>query len=129
MGLNTHQWAFFCDVCELFNYIRRNTPNNWNVRISWAYRPQYAQCILFNMREICTKAPAVTNTLSSQHTKYLAIDLDFFVDGVYLEKPTPGQRDVLWDIGEYWEALSPEHKNRYGGFWEKKDWGHFEKNE
>ena|ERR1700678_942172 len=66
--------------------------------------------------------------IDSLHCKRLAIDINLFRDGVYLDKT-----EDYAEIGKYWESLSPA--NRWGGRFHKKDGtlfpdsNHFERNE
>jgi len=56
----------------------------------------------------------------SRHQDKLAIDLNFFKDGVYL--PSLGAvkaRDILRPLGEWWESINP--KNVWGGNFDR-DW-------
>lgn len=49
-----------------------------------------------------------TGVADSLHTQRLAIDLNFFKDGVYI-----ADGSKLADIGAFWKSLGPE--NRWGG--------------
>ncbi len=69
-----------------------------------------------------------STTMSSQHLKRLAIDLNFFKTG------PDGQLRLTYDIedirplGQFWENLDPA--NRWGGNWSSfKDVPHFERRE
>lgn len=55
------------------------------------------------------------------HPRRRAIDLNLFVDGVYIT----GFHDVWEELGRFWELLNP--KNRWGGRFTKKDYNHFER--
>lgn len=64
-------------------------------------------------------AAAGTGIVASLHRQRLAIDLNFFRDGVYI---ADGAR--LLDIGTWWKTLSPAH--RWGGdFKTRPDGNHF----
>ena len=70
-----------------------------------------------------------SKTLNSNHLRRLAIDLNFFLNGVLCY-----DREKLRPLGEYWESLHP--KNRWGGNFDRdwarkdtfKDLPHFERN-
>ncbi len=69
-----------------------------------------------------------SKTMSSQHLKRLAIDLNFF------RETEDGRLELSYDVeairplGEYWEGLDPA--NRWGGNWHSfKDTAHFERRE
>lgn len=57
---------------------------------------------------------------NSNHKKRLAVDLNLFRDGVYLDD-TEDHRE----LGEYWEAL--DSANRWGGNFSNKDGNHYER--
>lgn len=60
-----------------------------------------------------------SHTLHSNHTLRLAIDLNFFKDGLEIETPAA--------LGVFWEKLHPY--NRWGGdFASLRDLSHFERN-
>jgi hypothetical protein len=61
-----------------------------------------------------------SKTMNGQHLKRLAIDLNFFKEGVLIQ-----DKESLKSLGEFWQALNP--KNRWGGNWTFKDLGHFER--
>ena len=50
-------------------------------------------------------------TMNSRHLDRLAVDFNFFANGVLVSGPMAVS--VLRPLGEYWESLSP--KNRWGG--------------
>jgi hypothetical protein len=58
----------------------------------------------------------------SLHCKRLAIDINLFRDGIYLDKT----EDYV-EIGKYWESLCPS--NRWGGKFKRADGNHFERND
>ena len=60
--------------------------------------------------------------LHSLHCERLAIDINIFKDGVFLEKNSDYE-----PLGIYWESLHP--KNRWGGRFKRVDSDHFERNE
>lgn len=60
-------------------------------------------------------------TMNSRHLKKCAIDLNFFLDGVYV-----CDKEALQEIGDFWESL--HYKNSWGGNWNSfKDAPHFER--
>jgi hypothetical protein len=63
-------------------------------------------------------ADAGTGISSSLHIERLAVDLNLFVAGVYIDA-TSGHRR----LGEYWESLHPSC--RWGGRFRKPDGNHY----
>ena len=63
-----------------------------------------------------------SKTMSSNHLKRLAIDLNFFRDG-----DLSMGKEVLQGLGDFWESL--DEQNRWGGNWQFYDGGHFERRE
>ena len=56
------------------------------------------------------------------HPKRLAIDLNLFMQNVYIRGAHP-----MWvELGRYWVDLDP--KNRWGGNFSNGDYNHFERN-
>jgi len=80
----------------------------YEVTLGEAFRPK-------EMAEVYAKRG--TGIKNSQHIRQLAIDLNLFKDGVYLEE-TEDHRP----FGDYWESLNPD--NRWGGWW--SDGNHYE---
>jgi predicted chitinase len=69
-----------------------------------------------------------STTMASQHLKRLAIDLNFFRDGVDGRPMLVYDVDALRPLGQYWESL--DSANRWGGNWTNfKDTPHFERRE
>lgn len=59
-----------------------------------------------------------SKTLNSMHLKKLAIDLNFFLHGKYINNlPQYETLKILKPIGKFWESLDP--KNRWGGNFDK----------
>lgn len=58
----------------------------------------------------------------SLHCKRLAIDINLFKDGTYLNNTQDYEI-----IGKYWESISIS--NRWGGKFKRADGNHFERNE
>lgn len=57
-------------------------------------------------------------TFNSLHIERLAIDLNLFSDGEFLE-----DSDSHRKLGEWWESLGPDHK--WGGRFKKPDGNHY----
>ena len=123
MSKSDEQAKFMLDVCLLVRYATRI---GFKVTAGELYRPQEMQQIYFKK--------GLTKTLNSNHRERLAIDLNFFFKGQYIN----GMRDVeaeriLRPLGEFWQAL--DEKNRWGGNFDKdfripdpwKDVAHFER--
>lgn len=69
--------------------------------------------------EAASNADAGTGISRSLHCEHLAIDLNFFKDGVWV---TDGSK--LRDIGYWWKSLGPDY--RWGGdFKTRPDGNHF----
>lgn len=69
-----------------------------------------------------------SSTMSSQHLKRLAIDLNFFRDDANGQAGLITDLEQLRPLGEYWENLDPA--NTWGGRWNNfKDLTHFERRE
>ncbi|SAL06494.1 lysozyme [Caballeronia calidae] len=67
-----------------------------------------------------------SKTMSSQHLKRLAIDLNFFKPVANGKFELTYDIDELRPLGQYWESLDPA--NRWGGSWSSfKDTPHFER--
>ncbi len=63
-----------------------------------------------------------TRTMESNHLNRLAVDFNFFIDGI-LTYTNP----LVYELGSYWESLDP--LNRWGGnFKNFFDAPHFERN-
>lgn len=63
-------------------------------------------------------ADAGTGVLNSLHTDRLAVDLNLFVGGVFIDS-TEGHRR----LGEFWESLHPNC--RWGGRFRRADGNHY----
>ncbi|MFA7331873.1 MAG: glycoside hydrolase family 19 protein [Candidatus Delongbacteria bacterium] len=67
-------------------------------------------------------------TLSSQHVKRLAVDLNFFTTKADGQWKLTTDLEELRPLGRFWESLDPA--NRWGGQWNSfKDAPHFERRE
>lgn len=110
MSLVDEQAAFLLDVCKL---IERVTALGWQVTGGELYRPREMQQLYFDRK--------LTKTMDSSHMKRLAIDLQFFFNGAWVQ-----EKKLLQPIGDIWESLHP--KNRWGGNWKSLiDTPHFER--
>ena len=61
-----------------------------------------------------------SKTINSGHRNRLAIDLNFFIDGVLTY-----EKAAIQPLGDYWESLDP--RNTWGGNWKFRDVPHFER--
>lgn len=69
-----------------------------------------------------------STTMSSQHLKRLAVDLNFFKPGADGQLQLTYDVEELRPLGQFWENLDPA--NRWGGNWSTfKDTPHFERRE
>jgi len=94
---------------QLFEYILKQ---KYKFTYGEAYRPQEMQDLYWKQGK--------TRTRNSQHGKRLAIDVNLFMDGVYLNKT----EDYAF-LGTYWQSLDPLCV--WGGSWRQfKDGNHFE---
>lgn len=59
-----------------------------------------------------------TGTLTSLHIERLAIDLNLYRDGVWLQSSEDHK-----PLGEWWEKLGPDH--RWGGRFARPDGNHY----
>ncbi len=109
MSLNEDQFEFMKDVGLLICWVY--THPNWALTGGELYRPQ-------QMADIYAKQGI--GIKNSKHIKRLAIDLMFFINGVYLT-----ESDDYEPLGEYWESLSDQ--NEWGGVWASGDADHFER--
>lgn len=105
------QAAFLQDVARLIPEIFRQ---GFTATAGELWRPQEMQDLYFKQGK--------TKTHSSNHTKRLAIDLNFFQNGVLVNDVK-----ILAPLGRFWETLNP--KNRWGGHFSTIiDGPHFERN-
>lgn len=110
MSLRTEQELFLLDFIKLIPFA---ISKGFTVTSGELLRP-------IEMQEIYIKIGR-SKTMDSQHIKKLAGDLNFFLLGEYVTK-----KEVLQEVGDYWESLSP--KNSWGGNWNSfKDTPHFER--
>lgn len=118
MSLRIQQEAFVEDVMRLILFVKSQ---GFTVTFGEVYRTVEQQKIYVQSGR--------SKTMDSDHCKRLAIDLNFFKDGVLIQ-----DREELKPIGDYWESLNPY--NRWGGSWRGlidagkskfKDLPHFER--
>lgn len=102
------QWEFLQDLASLITFIK---DNNLTATGGELWRTKEQQAIYVKK--------GLSKTMNSQHLSRLAIDLNFFdSSGGLIECPQL--------VGDYWEALSLY--NEWGGNWNFKDLGHFQRN-
>lgn len=107
MSIVNEQASFLLDVCKLIQFA---TDRGYVVTGGELYRTTEQQQIYVKTGR--------SKTMNSRHLQRLAVDLNFFKDGVLTYETT--------EIGRYWESLSP--KNSAGMFWSSfKDAPHFER--
>jgi hypothetical protein len=115
MNLNAHQNAFLLDFAKLIVFVD-NHDDGMLITEGEGWRPQEMQQIYFDR--------GMSNTLTSNHGRRLAHDLNFIKGGTLIT-----DKASLKVYGDYWESLSPE--NRWGGnfkSFKSGDTGHFERN-
>ena len=109
------QSVFLLHVCEL---IRKAGELGFSASGGELYRTPEQQALhVRNGR---------STTMSSQHLRRLAIDLNFFRDGADGRPLLVFDVETLRPLGQYWESL--DSANRWGGHWTNfKDTPHFER--
>lgn len=102
MTLEEKQGEFAKSLVKLLTWIE---VNGYTVTLGEAYRPDWVA------KEYAARGMGTVNSL---HTKRLAIDLNLFLNGVYLIR-----KEDYKPAGEFWESLStPDVQTRWGGrFW------------
>jgi len=117
MSLVHEQSVFLMHVCEL---LRKATELGFLTSGGELYRTPEQQALhVKNGR---------SQTMSSQHLKRLAIDLNFFREGANGAADLTYDVETLRPLGQFWESLDPA--NRWGGNWSSfKDTPHFERRE
>lgn len=104
MSLSDHQFEFLKDVGRLIEYASNK---GFKITAGETYRPQLMQNYYYKTGK--------SKTRRSNHTRRLAIDLNFFKDRKHL---TYKIEDIK-PIGDFWESLNP--LNRWGGDWNGND--------
>ena len=117
MSLIREQSIFLMHVCEL---VKKASELGFAASGGELYRTPEQQALhVKNGR---------SQTMSSQHMKRLAIDLNFFREGADGSTQLTYDVEELRPLGVYWESLDPA--NRWGGSWSNfKDTPHFERRE
>ena len=117
MSLIREQSIFLMHVCEL---LKKASELGFAASGGELYRTPEQQALhVKNGR---------SQTMSSQHLKRLAIDLNFFREGADGSAELTYNVEDLRPLGAYWESLDPA--NRWGGSWSSfKDTPHFERRE
>ena len=117
MSLVQEQSVFLLHVAELIN---KATALGFQVSAGELYRTPEQQALhVKNGR---------STTMSSQHLKRLAVDLNFFKPDAQGVPTLTYDIEELRPLGDYWEKLDPA--NRWGGNWSSfKDVPHFERRE
>lgn len=110
MSIILAQHEFLLDVCLL---VRQATSYGFVVTAGELWRPP-------EMQQIYVKTGR-SKTMKSKHLERLAVDLNFFKNGKYIQS-----YNELVEVGKFWESLNS--KNRWGGnFSSFKDLPHFER--
>lgn len=110
MSLVIEQDAFLQDVAKLIVFCK---DNGWVVTGGELFRTPEQQAIHIKAGR--------SKTMSSNHMRRCAIDLNFFKDGELTY-----DKVALQPVGDFWESLHP--KNSWGGNWNSfKDIPHFER--
>ena len=114
MSLREEQSEFFKDIALFFIYL--SDIDGLDVTLGEAYRTKYQQ------REYVRNGLSMTQ--NSFHLKRLAVDLNFFLDGKYINRSK--DHDIIKHIADVWEGISPQNRAGYyfKGF---VDFGHFER--
>lgn len=109
-SLREHQSAFAFDVSRLITFA---FDRDMELTFGEAYRTEEQQALYVQK--------GLSRTMNSWHRKRLAVDLNLFIDGVYLTSAEPYK-----PLGEYWKSLSAH--NKWGGdFPGLGDANHFER--
>jgi len=132
MGLVSKQNEFLTHVALL---ILQAQDMGFEVTGGDLYRANELQLVYFHGKQVIEQDNSIvlkdrsrrSKTMNSKHLKRLAIDLNFFKNGVYingLDKIIVKKH--LQPIGDYWKSLHPD--NEWGGNWKSFfDSPHFER--
>lgn len=122
MGLTKKRSDFAYDVSRLIQYA---VIEGFEVIIGEAQRLTDVQLLYYHKMRIegdednikmIKVSKANTTTLKSKHIDLLAIDLEFFKDGVWINGlANMKAKKIIQGIGDYWESLSPGYQ--WGGNW------------
>ena len=124
MGLVTEQDAFLDDVAKLLVESKR-----------LGFQRTAGEMLRTEEQQAIYVKTGKSKTMNSLHLKKLAVDLNFFKGGVWINGlPAIKARDILAPLGKFWESLNP--KNRWGGNFDRdwtkedafKDVPHFQRN-
>lgn len=108
MSLSDQQFTFLQDVADLINFC---VVKGIKVTGGELHRTNYQQKEYFRTGK--------TLTMDSDHLKRLAIDLNFFIDGLLTYK-----KEDIQIVGDYWKSKRPN--NYWGGdFKSLPDTNHF----
>jgi hypothetical protein len=111
MSLSQHQQKFAQLVGLLIQYVYEYS--GWGITFGEAYRTPEQAAIY---------AESGAGILDSLHIQRLAIDLNFFIDGIYQSNTSN-----YLALGEYWKSLNANC--RWGGdFKSRPDGNHFQYN-
>ena len=110
MLLSELQQLFSRDTVLLFKYINDQ-----------GYAFTYGEAMR-SKEQAAIYAKTGKGILDSLHCKRLAIDINLFKDGIYLDK-----KEDYDKFADYWESLSPANRN--GRNFLRSDANHFERNE
>jgi hypothetical protein len=103
MKTSDYQWLFLQNVAKLIEFAK-----NRDIKLTGGelHRPQLMQEHYY--------LNGKSKTLTSNHGKRLAIDLNVFINGKLTY-----DFNAVKVLGNYWESLHP--KNRWGGDWNGND--------
>lgn len=116
MTLSDKQANFLIDVAQLIFWCREN---GYKVTGGELFRTAYQQAEYVRT--------GYSSTKQSKHLKRLAIDLNFFIDGLSMWRYSDQQmlKSDLQPVGDYWESLRVG--NVWGGNWTQPfDPAHFQ---
>jgi len=99
MKLSQKQILFAHNVVDLLIWVHQH--EGWEVTLDEVSRPKILQLIYVWAKK--------SKTLISKHLNRLAIDLNLFIDGVYVDDP-----EKYRPLGEYWESLGGRWGGRFG---------------
>jgi len=95
-------------------FIQKATEIGYQFTFGEAWRP------MFVAEQYARSGKGIKNSL---HVQRLAIDLNAFHDGAYLDASKPWHITHLEKLGKLWESL--DALARWGGRFEKKDYNHY----
>jgi len=98
--LVSKQWEFLTDTAKLIRFIDEETDLTASGGELWRTKYQQEHYV----------ARGLSETMNSAHLNRLAIDLNFFRDGKWIQ-----DIEAIRPVGEYWESLDANHT--WGGTW------------